>query len=157
MSLDIRAIMTAADIARFEKRFDKTENGCWEWNGKIVRYGYGVFRPHGREGGTHNAHRVSYELYVGPLGEGMAPDHLCLNKKCVRPDHLQAVTVSENSRRAKAWLTHCKYGHPFTAANTYRGTAGKRKCKACYERRTGFVLSSRGPFLKVCTRHPRAI
>lgn len=67
--------------------------GCWEWKGR-THNGYGCFPEPG--GNTKWAHRVSYALFVGPISGGMHIDHTCRNRKCVRPDHLQQVTPTEN-------------------------------------------------------------
>jgi hypothetical protein len=71
------------------------EVGCWKWKGGH-RGQYGILGLLGKGWG---AHRLSYELFVGPLPEGMTVDHLCRNTICVNPKHLEAVHGSENSRR----------------------------------------------------------
>lgn len=76
---------------------DRTPDGCWEWTRGCATSGYGVVTLPG--GGSRHAHRVVYELMVGPIPEGMEPDHLCKNKPCVNPAHLEPVTRSENVRR----------------------------------------------------------
>lgn len=83
------------------------------------------------------AHVFAYEAFVGPIPEGMEPDHLCRNTLCVRPSHLEAVTRRENLRRAdspvgiNARRTECVNGHPFNAANTYIRPNGNRGCRQC--------------------------
>ena len=84
---------------RFWSKVEKSDT-CWEWKSAIDSYGYGVFQlayPHRH---TVKAHRVSYELIVGTIENGLTIDHLCFNKKCVNPEHLEVVTASENSSRA---------------------------------------------------------
>jgi hypothetical protein len=82
------------------------------------------------------AHRFMWELFNGPIPEGMQIDHLCFNPGCVRYDHLELVTPRENVLRSSspaamnAGKTHCKHGHEFTPANT-RQRDNKRYCRAC--------------------------
>lgn len=102
-------------------------DGCWTWLG-VVHKGYG---RHSSE----QAHRVAYERTVGPIGEGLEIDHLCMNPLCVRPDHLEPVTREENMRRRSARQTHCKYGHEFTPENTYIHPPFGRECRTCNRRR----------------------
>jgi hypothetical protein len=73
--------------------------GCWEWIAYRDQCGYGWFRHEGR---MHPAHRVTYKLHVGPIPEGHEIDHLCSNRGCVNPQHLQAVSHTENVRRSAA-------------------------------------------------------
>jgi hypothetical protein len=85
-----------------ERLLGMTETGpeCWTWVGTLNRKnGYG----HIRDGAMKMAHRVSYELFVGPIPEGATIDHLCRNRLCVKPQHLEAVSIEENIRRAH----HC--------------------------------------------------
>lgn len=72
---------------------------CWEWTPPVGNHGYGEFARQG-ERRTVLAHRYAYELLVGPIPDGLEIDHLCRNKACVNPDHLEPVTKSENARRA---------------------------------------------------------
>lgn len=86
-------------VDRFWSKVDKTGN-CWEWISTIDNYGYGVFQRSYPERKSVKAHRVSYELSIGAIPDGLTLDHLCYNTKCVRPSHLEPVTLSENSIRA---------------------------------------------------------
>jgi hypothetical protein len=109
------------------------ETRCWLWTGWLDRAGYGLVMDDCKK---RAAHRVAYELHRGEIPEGLTIDHLCRVPRCVNPDHLEAVTMGENVRRAgPATKTHCKNGHPFNEANTYlrvnRSNGGKRQCREC--------------------------
>ena len=108
--------------------FVRSDSGCWEWAGAISRQGYGSL---GRGGKKVYAHRAMYELLVGPIPDGLELDHLCRNRKCVNPSHLDPVTHAENTRRAAAGITHCPHGHEYTVENTAYTSKGWRRCRAC--------------------------
>lgn len=79
------------------RRFSiEADSGCWEWQLAVNKIGYGII---GVNGGSKFAHRMSYLSIKGPIPEGLELDHLCCNKRCVNPDHLEPVTRSENVRR----------------------------------------------------------
>lgn len=108
---------------------------CWVWTASLNSMGYGqlmVVEAPGRRR-PNRAHRLAYELTVGPIPEGLELDHLCCNKRCVNPAHLEPVTHAENVRRAVANDETCRNGHPRTEANTYRwgGRNGHRTCRIC--------------------------
>jgi hypothetical protein len=69
---------------------------CWEWTSARTPSGYARVKRQGRDS---QAHRVAYEVHVGPIPDGLELDHLCRNRGCVRPDHLEPVTHAENMRR----------------------------------------------------------
>lgn len=104
-------------------------NGCWIWQGGVMPTGYGRIHWGGK---AHYAHRVAYELSVGPIPPGFEVDHLCYTRLCVRPDHLEAVTPRENRVRARARIQACPKGHAYDEANTYhRIDRPGRQCKQC--------------------------
>lgn len=110
------------------------ENGCWDWVGGHTTAGYGT-TWNGR--GMVYAHRLLYERHKGPVPEGLHIDHLCRNRGCVNPDHLEAVPCKENIRRGDSpaaiarRTNRCGRGHEFTPENTYRRPNGGRMCRAC--------------------------
>lgn len=124
----------AAD--RFWAKVVKTD-GCWNWTGATQKPGYGRFVI--ERGRLSLAHRWAYEAMVGPIPEGMTIDHLCWNKVCVNPDHLEVVTREENARRGNPHTqkTHCKWGHELTPDNVYhpRRNPEARDCRTCRRRR----------------------
>jgi hypothetical protein len=114
---------------RFEARIERTES-CWNWTGFIDREGYGHHRR--THDGQRAAHRLAYELWTGPIPAGLTIDHLCRNRRCVNPAHLEAVTIGENIRRSReATKTYCVNGHEFDAPNTHVRANGHRECRPC--------------------------
>ena len=118
---------------RFWAKVDKSGE-CWLWTAAIDRNGYGKFR---HQGGAVFAHRVAYELEVGPVPDGLELDHLCRVPRCVRSDHLEPVTHRDNLLRGatisarNAAKTHCPQGHPYDEANTKFTRGGWRTCRTC--------------------------
>ena len=115
-------------------RYRVDENGCWVWTGALDRKGYGRL-------GGRLAHRLVYVLLVGDIRDVLELDHLCRNRACVNPAHLEPVTHTTNVQRGMAGpgnrerlqaRSHCKNGHEFTAANTYvYPGSGWRECRTC--------------------------
>lgn len=102
--------------------------GCWLWMGYKQPDGYGQIWDRVK---MRSAHRVAYELFRGPIPDGLHIDHLCRNRMCVNPEHLEAVTQQENTRRGAAVITHCPQGHPYEGGNLYVCPRGKRECRTC--------------------------
>jgi hypothetical protein len=118
------------------------ETSCWWWIGAQFAHGYGaIASPLERK--TLRAHRVSYELHIGPIPDGMVIMHSCDNPSCVNPEHLVAGPQGDNvrdcvakGRHYESKKTHCKRGHEFTEANTYWKNGGRhRECRACWNER----------------------
>lgn len=127
-------------MERFWSKVNKTPT-CWLWTGAKSPSGYGKFRG---DRGTVLAHRWSWEKANGRTTE-LPLDHLCRTPSCVRPDHLEAVPIRINTLRGvlparnaerAALVTHCPYGHEYTAENTYRDSSNMRHCRACGRRRS---------------------
>ena len=124
----IRAI-GSEQVYRVFRRL-KTGMGCWEWIGNKTRDGYGRVTLGKVE---YRVHRVTYTWANGPIPDDLTLDHLCGNKACANPTHLEPVTIAINLARNAGRRTHCKRGHVFDEANTYYppGKNGGRHCRAC--------------------------
>lgn len=120
---------------RFMRCVEKQPNGCWRWTGFINPQGYGYSSLRGKKS---LAHRVSYWIFVGEVKDGMDLDHLCRNRYCVNPAHLEQVTRSENLKRGFD-ARGCGNGHKYTEENTsvVRRSDGttERRCKICHRNR----------------------
>lgn len=107
---------------------------CWNWTGARKKYGHGHLKWQGR---YQQAHRVIYELLVGPIPAAHHVDHLCRNPPCVNPDHLEPVPPRTNYNRGysppgiNSRKTHCYQGHEFTPGNTRTSKDNERTCRTC--------------------------
>ena len=129
---------------RFWDKVEKTDT-CWLWKAHTNQFGYGVFRLNGK---LQKVHRVAYSLSVGEIESGLVIDHLCRNKSCCNPDHLEAVTILENNLRYVATITHCKQGHEYTSETIYINSNGARECLWCKrERNKQYKLRKKGQLI----------
>lgn len=120
-------------------------NGCWEWTKTLNDEGYGIYAH--TEMGNVFAHRLALHVAGRPVPVDLTVDHLCFNRKCVNPGHLDIVPMAVNILRGmtaggrNARKTHCKHGHEFTPENTYIGKSRSkigtttRTCKTCTRNR----------------------
>lgn len=127
---EIRAV--ELDLGEYGIQLARVEDsGCWRWLRYVDPSGYG------RVGRNQAAHRKTYEALIGPIPPGLVLDHLCRNRACVNPAHLEPVTERDNILRGESpsarlyRQTHCKRGHPFDPGNTYRAPDGSRVCRMC--------------------------
>jgi len=136
---ELKAELETIGIRATEIRFwlKVTRRGaeeCWGWTGARASEGYGRMRAAGR---YFYAHRFAYELLVGPIPKGLSIDHLCRNRLCVNPNHLEAVTQRQNVLRGTGSpainhkKTECSRGHPYTPENTYIQIDHGREHRSC--------------------------
>jgi hypothetical protein len=137
---DVAAGLNEAPLDRNQNRFwsyvDRSGD-CWEWKGSHSRSGYGCFCFNNKR---RMAHRIAYEYVVGAIPAGLVIDHLCRNRACVNPAHLEPVTNRENVVRGiggallkarNASITHCPQGHEYTPDNTRLDKKRSRNCRIC--------------------------
>lgn len=118
-------------LAKIAERTIKTVDGCWEWQGAVGPNGYG----YSAWAGQKLAHRMSYEAHTGPIPDGLHLDHICRNRRCVNPAHLEPVEPSVNMwRKPDETRQHgfCKRGHKIEGANAIV-SRGARRCRICRE------------------------
>lgn len=130
-------LKTKSQLDRFINRFKATDS-CWLWMKTKFTSGYGRFKANGKDG---VAHRFSYINFKGPILPGLELDHLCRNRACVNPAHLEPVTHRENEIRgntvisANFYKTHCVNGHELKGVNVFIRSNGNRRCQRCeYDR-----------------------
>lgn len=154
--------MAARHYAPLEERiWQKVAVGdwldCWVWTASTSVSGYGEVHADGK---TRKAHRVLYELMVGPIPDGMHLDHTChtadrsclggndcLHRRCVSPFHMDVVTPEENTRRGRSGIrealkTHCPQGHEYAGDNVIV-RCGRRHCGACNADRSYLIRDDR--------------
>lgn len=118
---------------RFLSKISIDPLGCWNWTAAKNADGYGRF---GFEGRNAHAHRVAYVLFIGPIPRGLEVAHLCHNRRCVNPLHIQAMTHLANVQMTptRTWRrSACKRGHEMEDPNLYHRRNGTRQCLACYQ------------------------
>ncbi len=119
-------------------RVEISDSGCWLWLGATNKKGYGQGALGGERGGVH---RLVYRHLKGPIPKGLVLDHLCRQKSCCNPDHLEPVTHRENILRGNGLAaqqvkrTYCPHGHPYKGYNLIIYKDGRRACRACNNRR----------------------
>ena len=152
---------------RFLKKVEIDDSGCWVWKGAKVSGGYGSLMIRGK---YFSSHRYSYEVHKSPIPKGLHLDHLCRNRACCNPDHLEPVTQRENNLRGERFTpeaiaefkqigresclrnnqkrkeqTHCKRGHSLEDAHVYKHTRNNggtyRMCRHCLKLRKGKLSS----------------
>ena len=131
------SLLNEKQIQKFIKRIKMDLlSDCWNWVGYLSKDGYARISINGIQS---YGHRLSYQYWKGNIPNGLQLDHLCRNRKCVNPNHLECVTTQENIRRGfsiatiNSLKTHCKRGHEYTVKNTwYRKDRTGRFCKKCW-------------------------
>jgi hypothetical protein len=130
---------------RFWGKVEKTDT-CWVWTAGKNHYGYGSYAVRRGDGWFRaQAHRLAYEELVGPIPAGLTVDHICRNRACVNPTHMELVTRGENVLRGTgpsaehARQTHCKRGHPFEEPHVYLWR-GRRYCRTCQREREAVAV-----------------
>lgn len=137
----------SAVLDRLLSRTTPGQGGCIVWTASLHTAGYGQIQVNGK---VRRAHRVAYELLVGPIPVGMHLDHechnrdatcpggLCVHRRCINPHHLEPVTNRENQRRSPLTVaganirkTHCPQGHPYSGENLVITGGGTRACRQC--------------------------
>ncbi len=140
--------------ARFWAKIAVQANGCWLWTAGMERGGYGRIRVAGKGSPNAVAHRFAYERLVGPVPVGLQLDHLCRNRACANPEHVEPVTARTNTLRGdtpaarNAAKTHCLNGHEYNETNTYLVVSRRiRQCRICNKlKMRAFRAARKGTF-----------
>jgi hypothetical protein len=143
--VDISALIENEDKEYLKNKLNncsvpEPNTGCQFWLHDSVTGGYGRIAINKRK---VLAHRLSYVLYKGEIGEGLTIDHKCNQPYCINPDHLQAITMRENTMRGSSFAvtnskkTHCPKGHEYSDSNTFLNSKGRRECRMCRSGRYG--------------------
>lgn len=117
-------------------------DACWTWQGAHTKSGYAMATLNYKR---HYLHRFAYERLIGAVPAGLELDHLCRNRGCFNPAHLEPVTHAENMRRGH-WgrKTECPQGHPYDAENTrINASNGGRECRTCVRARKRAASAAR--------------
>lgn len=139
----VAVLVTVGDIRlppRFWSKILVRPDGCWIWTAGMRRGGYGRIRVGGKGSPTTVAHRFAYERLFGPVPDRLQLDHLCRNRACANPSHVEPVSSRENTLRGEtpaalnAAKTQCPVGHEYDEKNTlmiHRRGRIERFCRAC--------------------------
>jgi hypothetical protein len=123
---------------RLVEKIAQSPTGCWLFTGRLTKTGYATLKQRVPRTKNWRAHRLAYELFIGPIPDGLEPDHLCRVTFCINPTHLELVTGRVNVLRGtaptaiNAAKTACIHGHSFDEANTTNRSDGSRRCRACH-------------------------
>ena len=147
----------------FERMWNKflVGDGCWDWTAGVDADGYGRIGiwENGRST-SRRAFKLLWEMFNGPVPDGLELDHLCRRPICIRPGHLEPVTHEENCRRKEPYQlqkTHCPQGHPYSGDNLYVPPSGKgRSCRICMRARAAAYEERRPSRQKKARRSHRA-